>query len=203
MYSLWKEKLLQAMIVTSKSGKSVFYPFGPFKGYLVSKPDYEPIIVRAYAWFVFGGVVNFLIAVFVGRRFDVLLESVMLMLLVDYVLYHFRVRQITKHFVALPWHFSMRVYASLLDPRLMRQQTAFLLFYAAGGVYGLIAHPFSIAAWSVMGLVVMCIVMQSYLLILNHRENSALNDLRLMDVPLSGCQLPESKSEPQERIHLN
>jgi hypothetical protein len=108
----WKQWISNNSIFDVGDGRLIFYPYGPFRGYFVPRPEFQPLIVKSIFWFnltVFATTLAvFPLQVILNLQFDTVL---CVGFLLDYAHYDFRTRRITRKFVPLPSALSVRLYA--------------------------------------------------------------------------------------------
>ena len=118
----WKESLRKTCFIRGDDGRIIFYPYGPFKGFVLPRKEFEPIIVNSLARF-FGMTVAILIAAY---AVGVILAAVSAMLTVvgilEFLIYRARVRRLTKKLPTMPRELSVRLYAMKQDPEHLSQQ---------------------------------------------------------------------------------
>lgn len=175
-FARWKRKIADSIILTTSDGRVVFYPLGAFKAYLVPKTAFEPLIIKSIAWFRASMWASFAVTTAIGVWLNINMDVLLLVGLLDYVHYYFRIRRITRKLVGLPVHLSMRAYASSQDPEMMWQRFFQSTFMAVlCGVVGFLGPPRALF-WVGLVLLFSWTVMLAYLIYLHHRDNRATQD---------------------------
>lgn len=178
--SRWTEQFTDFFFFSTKDGREFFFPFvifgfglfGAFKGYLLPKSAYKPIILKSFFWFNVTGYATFVITIGIGVLLSLSTGQLFLIGLFDYAIYHLRMKRITKKMVALPVRLSVRVYAALQDPQKLMERCIQLAFLALFPGVFVILGPANLVMWSFFALFFGCFVLQSYLLMLHNRETA-------------------------------
>ena len=176
LFTRWKQKIADSLIFTTNDGRVVFYPFGPLKGYLLPKTAFEPLIIKSIVRFNVSALVSFAGAAVIGALLNISMDVLLLIGLLDYVHYCFRIRRITRKFIALPRRLSIRVYASSQAPERMWERIWSITFMALiCGVFAFLGPPRALF-WVVLALLFAWAVISAYVIYLRNRENSGTQE---------------------------
>lgn len=175
-FTRWKQKIADSLIFTTNDGKVVFYPFGPLKGYLLPKSAFEPLIIKSIVWFNVSAFASLAGTMVIGALLNINMDILLLIGLLDYVHYYFRIRRITRKLIALPHRLSIRVFASSQDPKKMWER--FWLITFMGLIFGVFAFlgPPRALFWVLLALLSTRAVISAYVIYLRNRENSGTQD---------------------------
>ena len=170
--SRWKKQIADKFFVTTSDGSVIFFPFGPIRGYLLPKTAFKAIIINSIVWFNVGALGSFAVTAAVGLLLNISMDILLLIGLVDYVHYYFRIRRITRNLVGFPHQLSMRVYASAQDPvRLWEHFWAIALMTTICGVFVFLGPP---RLLFMVGLAILFLgaCVSGYIIFLNNRLQS-------------------------------
>lgn len=175
-FARWKQKIADSIILTTSDGQVIFFPFGAFKGYLLPKSAFEPLIIKSIVWFHVSALASFVVTVAIGRLLNINIDILLPIGLLDYVHYHFRVRRLTRKLIGLPGRLSIRAYASSQDPEMMWQRFFQVTFMSViCGVTGFLGPPRALF-WVALALSFSWAVMLAYLIYLHNRDRRATQD---------------------------
>lgn len=178
--SRWTEQFSEFFFLSTKDGREFFFPFvifgfglfGAFKGYLLPKSAYKPIILKSFFWFSATGYVTFVITIGIGVLLSLSTGQLFLIGLFDYGIYYLRMKRITKKLVALPIRLSVRVYAAGQKPNKLMERCIQLALLALFPGVLIILAPANFVIWVMFGFFFSCFLMNTYLLTVHHRENT-------------------------------
>ena len=175
--TIWKKKIADSLIFTTNDGRVVFYPFGPLKGYLLPKTAFEQLIIKSIIRFNVGALASFIVTAAIGWLLNISMDVLLLIGLLDYVHYYFRIRRITRNLIALPRPLSIRVYAWLQDPeRMWKRFWSFTFMTIMCGVLAFLVPPSAALFWVLLALLFARAVISACLIYLHHRENCATKE---------------------------
>ena len=130
MIRWWTENLKQRLFASSKDGYLVFYPHGPFKGYVVADRSYQRVIVAWISVFIIFTLATTAATIAVGAALGFAVATTSAIGLLDYLWYSMLVRRLTKGLVSLPFGIGFRFYAHCTDEKRLAHQLV-------GGIIGL------------------------------------------------------------------
>ncbi|MCH8042698.1 MAG: hypothetical protein IID44_03165 [Planctomycetes bacterium] len=116
------ENVKQRLFASSKDGYLVFYPHGPFKGYVVAEPSYQRVIVAWISGFTVFTLMTGAAAIAIGAAIGFADAMLSVIGLLDCLWYTILVRRLTKGLVALPFGIGFRFYARCTDEKRLWQQ---------------------------------------------------------------------------------
>jgi hypothetical protein len=157
----WKERLRKASFIRGDDARIVFYPHGPFKGYVLPRKEFEPIIVDSLARIVAMNIAILIAAVFVGAFVGAVSAMLTAVGFLEFLIYGARVRRLTKKLAAMPRGLSVRLYALKQDPEKLSQQLTSqvmmlgLMLAMGTGLQILGGLPFDLLLGGALGIVVM------------------------------------------------
>lgn len=101
----------------TNDGRVFFYPLGPFKGFILPRLEFEPVIVKSLARCHTWNFAALVLSVAVGLMFGITMILLAIIGFLDMLHYYIRVRQLTRRLPAMPADLSVRFYASQKDPQ--------------------------------------------------------------------------------------
>ena len=138
MIRWWTESLKQRLFASSKDGYLVFYPHGPFKGYVVSDPSYQRVIVAWISGFTVFTLVTGIVAIAIGVAIGFAGATLSAIGLFNGVWYAILVGRLAKGLTALPFGIGFRVYAHCSDEEKLWKQLFAGVFGVAMGTWMLL-----------------------------------------------------------------
>jgi hypothetical protein len=119
---MWKERLRKTSFIRGDDGRIVFYPHGPFKGYVLPRKEFEPIIVDSLARIVAMNIAILIAAVFVGAFVGTVSAMLTAVGFLEFLYFRARIRRLTKKLRLMPRELSVRLYALKQNPDELSQQ---------------------------------------------------------------------------------
>jgi hypothetical protein len=111
-FDRWKQQISDNFIFDVGDGRLIFYPYGPFRGYFVPRPEFKPLIVKSIFWFNLTAIATALAAYPLWVVLNLEIDTVLCVgCLLGYGHYHLRTRRVTRKLVPLPSELSLRLYA--------------------------------------------------------------------------------------------
>lgn len=156
-----KEFVSKTKFVRDGDGRIVFYPHGPFQGYILPRMEFEQIIVNSLARLFSMNFAILIAAVFVGAFLGAVSAMLTAVGFLEFLFYRARVRRLTKKLRLMPRELSVRIYAMKQDPYELSQQfTAQIMILSMMLVMGtglrlLAGMPVDMLLGYALGIVVM------------------------------------------------
>ncbi len=173
----WKQQIVASHLITTGDGRIVFYPFGPLKGYVLPKSAYRPLVVKMFESFTIFTIATCVLSLLVGRTFNLSLELMLLIGLLDLIPCCFCVRRLTRKMIKLPCKLSMQVYASVQDPEEMKVLFWRKLFLVIGCVFFTVVGPQLAIGCFFVAFISASLLTNSYLIYLQaHELNTNLQE---------------------------
>ncbi|MCH8923460.1 MAG: hypothetical protein IIA67_09980 [Planctomycetes bacterium] len=116
------KNLTERLFASSKDGYLVFYPHGPFKGYVVADPSYQRVIVAWITGFAVFTLATTLATIAVGAALGFADATTSAIWLLDCLWYLILTRRLTKGLVSLPFGIGFRFYARCTDEKRLWKQ---------------------------------------------------------------------------------
>lgn len=151
MLTWLRQKLSERTFVTTEGGDRVCF-LGLFVAHVVPDIDTEKKIVNRGIASSFFGFIFTITAVLIMVRFRLGLYFLIPISLVVYVVRYISLRLAAAHCIALPRDLSMRLYASLVEPRVLRERLQVMAMITVMLGLGCVFEPNRASNW--LGLVV-------------------------------------------------
>ena len=169
-FTEWKAKIAKSVLFPVADGRIVFFPYGPFKAWILPRSAFGPIVVNALLWFHISTVVSGILTAVIGAALGINMDILLLVGLLDYIHYHFRVRRITRACIRLPREFGIRLYAAStgiqkLWERLFSIPLMTLMFV---GLALLVPAP--LLLWGAMAVMFLWGAVIAYVIVVAHRH---------------------------------
>lgn len=176
MFERWIRRIAESIIVESSDGRKVFYPFGPFKGYVLSKAAFEPIIIKSIVWFNLSALASFAVAAGICAVFKLSTDVLLIAGILDFVGYYFRFRRVARKLVPLPQRLSIRFYAMAQDEDKMWQRlVSIVMMVIMCGVFVFVGVPSTVF---LVGLAIALAwgIVWAYVVFLHYQVNGDANE---------------------------
>lgn len=190
MLTRWKQKIAESTIFPLGDGRRLFFPFGPFKGYVIPKRAFEAVLVKALIRFSVGGLISFVGFSVLGVLLNINMDVLLVVGLLDVVVYYFLARRITRKLIGLPPRLSMRVFSSLQDTeRLWVGLIGSTLMAVFIGAHSFFAPPRAVC-WVFSAIMLAQAVVFAYIICVHNREHSATEKPSLLGPAVGKCSAP-------------
>lgn len=176
LMSDWKEKYLKLRILRSSDGRTVFFPFGPFKGFVIEDSDLDSPLFSYCGRFQQFCLWTSIIAMFVLKALNFSPLYIVFLSLLELILYRIGVHQRTKHLSVLPIGLSIRFYACWYDYQMLCKGFLMAFFIAVLSGFFVFAGPPRIPAIECFVLMSAVSIISGYVLWVRHREDSLLSE---------------------------
>lgn len=151
MFTRLKQKLSDRTFVTTEAGDRVCF-LGLFVAHVVPDVDTEERIVDRNIAGSFFGLFLTIAAVLILARFRLSITFLIPITLIAFVVRYILLRHAASHCIALPRDLSMRLYASLVEPRVLRERLQAMAMVTVMLILGCLFEPTRASSW--LGLLV-------------------------------------------------
>lgn len=143
----WIDNLTRSMFLSSGNNLTVFYPYGPFKGYTVPSPEFQRVLLRAIRRFsilamrtlvislILGAVLGY--AYGAGYAYAAVAASCLAVVVGQSML----IRRLTKRLQPLPFGFGFRFYTRYCDEQWLYQSLAGSLLMLTAAIVLFVLKP--------------------------------------------------------------
>ena len=157
MLRRWTENLKKHLFA-SGGGHLVFYPLGPFKGYVVGDPSYQRVIVAWISGLMVLSLVTSIIMIAIGGALGLADGTTMVIGLIDFLLYLTLTHRLTKGLASLSFNHSFRFYAHCTDAEELWQRLVagiiLLLLMGSSVLLNLLLIPGVMVSYLLLGTAV-------------------------------------------------
>lgn len=152
----WIDKLTHSAFLSSGNDLTLFYPYGPFKGYSVPRPRFQRVLQRAIGRFnilamriliislILGAVLGY--AYGAGYAYAAVAASLLAVMVAQSML----IRRLTKRLQPLPFGLGFRFYGRHCDEQWLYQSLAGSLVMLATAIVLFVLKPSVILIVSVV-----------------------------------------------------
>jgi hypothetical protein len=171
MFTWLKRKLSERTFVTTEGGDRVCF-LGLFVAHVVPDIDTEEKIVNRDMAGSFFGLILTIAAVLIMVRFRLGLSFLIPISLAVYAVRYISLRLAAAHCIALPRDLSMRLYASLVEPRVLRERLQAMAMVTVILLLACIFEPNDASSWLGLVAVLVLSTREAYAVMLSRREAS-------------------------------